>query len=116
MISFSILAHILHTVFYNEMVNLVFIVIIELIYLKLSETPSFSGLVSCVVVSVGEGGYWEGICRGQVGWFPARCLEEIPLKPDKERPSKRHHHRTDSHQDEQLVLLYSSPVTLKAFV
>uniref|UniRef100_A0A8C1J0D4 SH3 and multiple ankyrin repeat domains 2a n=1 Tax=Cyprinus carpio TaxID=7962 RepID=A0A8C1J0D4_CYPCA len=40
------------------------------------------------VLSVGEGGYWEGCCRGQVGWFPARCLEEIPVKPDKERPSK----------------------------
>uniref|UniRef100_A0A8C2CVW3 SH3 and multiple ankyrin repeat domains 2a n=1 Tax=Cyprinus carpio TaxID=7962 RepID=A0A8C2CVW3_CYPCA len=39
------------------------------------------------VLSVGEGGYWEGCCRGQVGWFPARCLEEIPVKPDKERPS-----------------------------
>lgn len=42
----------------------------------------------CAVLSVGEGGYWEGNCRGQVGWFPARCLEEIPVKPDKERPSK----------------------------
>uniref|UniRef100_A0A9J8A3G9 SH3 and multiple ankyrin repeat domains 2a n=1 Tax=Cyprinus carpio carpio TaxID=630221 RepID=A0A9J8A3G9_CYPCA len=40
------------------------------------------------VLSVGEGGYWEGCCRGNVGWFPARCLEEIPVKPDKERPSK----------------------------
>ncbi|XP_052437742.1 SH3 and multiple ankyrin repeat domains protein 2-like [Carassius gibelio] len=41
------------------------------------------------VLSVGEGGYWEGCCRGQVGWFPARCLEEIPVKPDKERPKSR---------------------------
>ncbi|KAK9958280.1 hypothetical protein ABG768_010415 [Culter alburnus] len=41
------------------------------------------------VLSVGEGGYWEGNCRGQVGWFPARCLEEIPVKPDKERPKSR---------------------------
>uniref|UniRef100_A0A672MWD9 SH3 and multiple ankyrin repeat domains 2a n=1 Tax=Sinocyclocheilus grahami TaxID=75366 RepID=A0A672MWD9_SINGR len=40
------------------------------------------------VLSVAEGGFWEGCCRGQVGWFPARCLEEIPVKPDKERPSK----------------------------
>ncbi|XP_077087051.1 SH3 and multiple ankyrin repeat domains protein 2 isoform X2 [Siphateles boraxobius] len=41
------------------------------------------------VISVGEGGFWEGNCRGQVGWFPARCLEEIPVKPDKERPKSR---------------------------
>ncbi|XP_026088729.1 SH3 and multiple ankyrin repeat domains protein 2 [Carassius auratus] len=41
------------------------------------------------VLSVGEGGYWEGCCRGQVGWFPARCVEEIPVKPDKERPKSR---------------------------
>lgn len=41
------------------------------------------------VLSVGEGGFWEGNCRGQVGWFPARCLEEIPVKPDKERPKSR---------------------------
>ncbi|KTG39294.1 hypothetical protein cypCar_00018586 [Cyprinus carpio] len=50
---------------------------------------SFSCLVCCVVLSVGEGGYWEGCCRGNVGWFPARCLEEIPVKPDKERPKSR---------------------------
>ncbi|XP_016346993.1 SH3 and multiple ankyrin repeat domains protein 2-like [Sinocyclocheilus anshuiensis] len=41
------------------------------------------------VLSVAEGGFWEGCCRGQVGWFPARCLEEIPVKPDKERPKSR---------------------------
>ncbi|KAL2089076.1 hypothetical protein ACEWY4_015975 [Coilia grayii] len=38
------------------------------------------------VLSIGEGGYWEGSARGHVGWFPAECVEEIPAKPNEERP------------------------------
>uniref|UniRef100_A0A8C5D3V5 SH3 and multiple ankyrin repeat domains protein 2-like n=1 Tax=Gouania willdenowi TaxID=441366 RepID=A0A8C5D3V5_GOUWI len=33
------------------------------------------------VLSIGEGGFWEGSARGQVGWFPANYVEEIQLKP-----------------------------------
>lgn len=40
------------------------------------------------VLSVGEGGYSEGSCRGHVGWFPARCVEEFPVKADKGRLRK----------------------------
>ncbi|XP_031425313.1 SH3 and multiple ankyrin repeat domains protein 2 isoform X5 [Clupea harengus] len=41
------------------------------------------------VLSIGEGGYWEGSSRGHVGWFPAECLEEIPAKSNEERPLSR---------------------------
>ncbi|XP_062404811.1 SH3 and multiple ankyrin repeat domains protein 2-like isoform X2 [Sardina pilchardus] len=41
------------------------------------------------VLSIGEGGYWEGSARGHVGWFPAECVEEIPAKPNEERPLSR---------------------------
>ncbi|XP_028811755.1 SH3 and multiple ankyrin repeat domains protein 2 isoform X3 [Denticeps clupeoides] len=41
------------------------------------------------VLSIGEGGYWEGSARGHVGWFPADCVEEIPAKPNEERPQSR---------------------------
>ncbi|XP_075873623.1 SH3 and multiple ankyrin repeat domains protein 2-like isoform X2 [Nelusetta ayraudi] len=42
------------------------------------------------VLSVGEGGFWEGSARGQVGWFPADCVEEIPAKAsDQERSYSR---------------------------
>ncbi|KAJ7985712.1 hypothetical protein DPEC_G00343310 [Dallia pectoralis] len=41
------------------------------------------------VLSIGEGGYWEGSARGQVGWFPAQCVEEIPSKPSDERMHPR---------------------------
>ncbi|KAA0714543.1 SH3 and multiple ankyrin repeat domains protein 2 [Triplophysa tibetana] len=41
------------------------------------------------VLSVGEGGYWEGSCRGHVGWFPARCVEEFPVQADKGRLQNR---------------------------
>ncbi|XP_034153324.1 SH3 and multiple ankyrin repeat domains protein 2 isoform X3 [Esox lucius] len=41
------------------------------------------------VLSIGEGGYWEGSARGQVGWFPAECVEEIPAKPSDERMHTR---------------------------
>ncbi|XP_064821322.1 uncharacterized protein LOC135539371 [Oncorhynchus masou masou] len=37
------------------------------------------------VLSIGEGGFWEGSARGQVGWFPAECVEEIPAKASEER-------------------------------
>ncbi|XP_036399115.1 SH3 and multiple ankyrin repeat domains protein 2-like isoform X4 [Megalops cyprinoides] len=41
------------------------------------------------VLSIGEGGFWEGSSRGHVGWFPADCVEEIPTKPNEERPQTR---------------------------
>uniref|UniRef100_A0A8B9KR64 SH3 and multiple ankyrin repeat domains 2a n=1 Tax=Astyanax mexicanus TaxID=7994 RepID=A0A8B9KR64_ASTMX len=41
------------------------------------------------VLSIGEGGYWEGSARGHVGWFPADCVEEIAAKPNEERPRKK---------------------------
>lgn len=29
------------------------------------------------VLSIGEGGFWEGQVKGRVGWFPSDCLEEV---------------------------------------
>uniref|UniRef100_A0A8D0A0S5 SH3 and multiple ankyrin repeat domains 2 n=1 Tax=Sander lucioperca TaxID=283035 RepID=A0A8D0A0S5_SANLU len=40
------------------------------------------------VLSIGEGGFWEGSAHGQVGWFPADCVEEIPAKAADERNSR----------------------------
>ncbi|CAI9167341.1 unnamed protein product [Rangifer tarandus platyrhynchus] len=33
------------------------------------------------VLSIGEGGFWEGSSRGHIGWFPAECVEEVHCKP-----------------------------------
>ncbi|XP_010836116.1 PREDICTED: SH3 and multiple ankyrin repeat domains protein 2 [Bison bison bison] len=33
------------------------------------------------VLSIGEGGFWEGSARGHIGWFPAECVEEVHCKP-----------------------------------
>uniref|UniRef100_A0AAY4B0E5 SH3 and multiple ankyrin repeat domains protein 2 n=1 Tax=Denticeps clupeoides TaxID=299321 RepID=A0AAY4B0E5_9TELE len=41
------------------------------------------------VLSVGEGGFWEGSARGNVGWFPAECVEEIPSKATEDRTCKK---------------------------
>ncbi|KAL6480821.1 hypothetical protein MHYP_G00118540 [Metynnis hypsauchen] len=41
------------------------------------------------VLSIGEGGFWEGSARGNVGWFPAECVEEIPNKANEDRPCWR---------------------------
>ncbi|XP_062855738.1 SH3 and multiple ankyrin repeat domains protein 2-like [Trichomycterus rosablanca] len=38
------------------------------------------------VLSIGEGGFWEGSARGNVGWFPSECVEEIPNKQNEDRP------------------------------
>lgn len=43
------------------------------------------------VLSIGEGGFWEGSAHGQVGWFPADCVEEIPAKATDERSCKSNH-------------------------
>uniref|UniRef100_A0A8C2KFQ8 SH3 and multiple ankyrin repeat domains 2b n=1 Tax=Cyprinus carpio TaxID=7962 RepID=A0A8C2KFQ8_CYPCA len=46
------------------------------------------------VLSIGEGGFWEGSARGNVGWFPAECVEEIPSKPNEDRPCECLHTNT----------------------
>lgn len=56
--------------------------------------PSFLSTVHPsigAVLSIGEGGFWEGSARGQVGWFPADCVEEIPAKTSDERSCKSNH-------------------------
>ncbi|XP_034433585.1 SH3 and multiple ankyrin repeat domains protein 3 isoform X4 [Hippoglossus hippoglossus] len=32
------------------------------------------------VLSIGEGGYWEGSVKGRTGWFPADCVEEVQMR------------------------------------
>uniref|UniRef100_A0A8C7VYN9 SH3 and multiple ankyrin repeat domains protein 2 n=1 Tax=Oncorhynchus mykiss TaxID=8022 RepID=A0A8C7VYN9_ONCMY len=42
------------------------------------------------VLSVGESGFWEGSARGNLGWFPAECVEEnIPNQVQEEKPYAR---------------------------
>ena len=30
------------------------------------------------MTKVVEGGWWEGVCNGRVGWFPGNYVEEVP--------------------------------------
>ncbi|XP_077451866.1 SH3 and multiple ankyrin repeat domains protein 3 isoform X4 [Stigmatopora argus] len=32
------------------------------------------------VLSIGEGGFWEGSVKGRTGWFPADCVEEVQIR------------------------------------
>ncbi|XP_026063080.1 SH3 and multiple ankyrin repeat domains protein 1-like isoform X4 [Carassius auratus] len=41
------------------------------------------------VLSVGEGGYWEGTVRGRTGWFPSDCVEEVALRSLEPRSESR---------------------------
>ncbi|NXP81000.1 SHAN2 protein, partial [Ramphastos sulfuratus] len=41
------------------------------------------------VLSIGEGGFWEGSTRGHVGWFPAECVEEVQCKPSESKAETR---------------------------
>ncbi|KTF79006.1 hypothetical protein cypCar_00040433 [Cyprinus carpio] len=41
------------------------------------------------VLSVGEGGYWEGTIRGRTGWFPSDCVEEVALRSLEPRSESR---------------------------
>uniref|UniRef100_A0A672H7Q7 SH3 and multiple ankyrin repeat domains 1 n=1 Tax=Salarias fasciatus TaxID=181472 RepID=A0A672H7Q7_SALFA len=39
------------------------------------------------VLSVGEGGYWEGTVKGRTGWFPSDCVQEVAA-PGKDNRSE----------------------------
>ncbi|MBZ3887668.1 SH3 and multiple ankyrin repeat domains protein 3 [Sciurus carolinensis] len=32
------------------------------------------------VLSIREGGFWEGTLKGRTGWFPADCVEEVHMR------------------------------------
>ncbi|XP_061563996.1 SH3 and multiple ankyrin repeat domains protein 1-like [Cololabis saira] len=40
------------------------------------------------VLSVGEGGYWEGTVKGRTGWFPSDCVQEVAV-PNKDKEMRR---------------------------
>ncbi|KAL7886945.1 hypothetical protein AOLI_G00046660 [Acnodon oligacanthus] len=41
------------------------------------------------VLSVGEGGFWEGTVKGRTGWFPSECVEEVLPQSQEPRPESR---------------------------
>ncbi|KAM4623881.1 SH3 and multiple ankyrin repeat domains protein 1-like [Polymixia lowei] len=41
------------------------------------------------VLSVGEGGYWEGTVKGRTGWFPSECVEEVAAPSKDNRTETR---------------------------
>uniref|UniRef100_A0A2I3SLA0 SH3 and multiple ankyrin repeat domains 3 n=1 Tax=Pan troglodytes TaxID=9598 RepID=A0A2I3SLA0_PANTR len=41
------------------------------------------------VLSIGEGGFWEGTVKGRTGWFPADCVEEVQMRQHDTRPETR---------------------------
>ncbi|XP_016137119.1 SH3 and multiple ankyrin repeat domains protein 3-like [Sinocyclocheilus grahami] len=51
-----------------------------------SHTPQGEGEITLnrgervKVLSIGEGGFWEGSVKGRTGWFPAHCVEEVQMR------------------------------------
>ncbi|KAM6306748.1 LOW QUALITY PROTEIN: SH3 and multiple ankyrin repeat domains protein 3-like [Podargus strigoides] len=41
------------------------------------------------VLSIGEGGFWEGNVKGRTGWFPAECVEEVQMQQYDPRQENR---------------------------
>ncbi|MFT7814831.1 SH3 and multiple ankyrin repeat domains protein 1-like isoform X1 [Arapaima gigas] len=41
------------------------------------------------VLSVGEGGFWEGTVKGRTGWFPADCVQEVAVQSQESRLESR---------------------------
>uniref|UniRef100_A0A9J8BIG2 SH3 and multiple ankyrin repeat domains protein 1-like n=1 Tax=Cyprinus carpio carpio TaxID=630221 RepID=A0A9J8BIG2_CYPCA len=41
------------------------------------------------VLSVGEGGFWEGTVKGRTGWFPADCVEEVLPQTQEQQTESR---------------------------
>ncbi|KAG9276853.1 SH3 and multiple ankyrin repeat domains protein 1-like [Astyanax mexicanus] len=50
---------------------------------------SFSKGDKVKVLSVGEGGFWEGTVKGRTGWFPSECVEEVLPQNQEQRPESR---------------------------
>ncbi|KAJ7396523.1 hypothetical protein BTVI_144187 [Pitangus sulphuratus] len=46
------------------------------------------------VLSIGEGGFWEGSTRGHIGWFPAECVEEVQCKTSESKTGELEEHFT----------------------
>lgn len=42
------------------------------------------------VLSIGEGGFWEGQVKGRVGWFPSECLEEVANRSQEGKQGRVH--------------------------
>nr|XP_020659420.1 SH3 and multiple ankyrin repeat domains protein 3-like [Pogona vitticeps] len=42
-----------------------------------------------LVLSIGEGGFWEGTVKGRTGWFPAECVEEVQMRQYDSRQETR---------------------------
>uniref|UniRef100_A0A2K6S5C0 SH3 and multiple ankyrin repeat domains 3 n=1 Tax=Saimiri boliviensis boliviensis TaxID=39432 RepID=A0A2K6S5C0_SAIBB len=51
--------------------------------------PSELPLPGVGVLSIGEGGFWEGTVKGRTGWFPADCVEEVQMRQHDTRPETR---------------------------
>ncbi|VTJ73873.1 Hypothetical predicted protein [Marmota monax] len=49
----------------------------------------FPCLCSRPVLSIGEGGFWEGQVKGRVGWFPSDCLEEVANRSQEGKQESR---------------------------
>ncbi|OWK16335.1 hypothetical protein Celaphus_00004773 [Cervus elaphus hippelaphus] len=41
------------------------------------------------VLSIGEGGFWEGQVKGRIGWFPSDCLEEVANRSQEAKQESR---------------------------
>ncbi|XP_066874857.1 SH3 and multiple ankyrin repeat domains protein 1 isoform X4 [Kogia breviceps] len=41
------------------------------------------------VLSIGEGGFWEGQVKGRIGWFPSDCLEEVASRSQEAKQESR---------------------------
>uniref|UniRef100_A0A3P9AFN1 SH3 and multiple ankyrin repeat domains 1 n=1 Tax=Esox lucius TaxID=8010 RepID=A0A3P9AFN1_ESOLU len=50
---------------------------------------SFSKGDKVKVLSVGEGGFWEGTVKGRTGWFPSDCVEEVAVRSQDNRSESR---------------------------
>lgn len=60
------------------------------------------------VLSVGEGGFWEGTVKGRTGWFPAECVEEVLPQNEEKRPGifRQKHNTTCSWFGSKIIVTF----------
>ena len=62
------------------------------------------------VLSIGEGGFWEGTVKGRTGWFPADYVEEVQMRQYDPRLGKT---TTHTHTHKYMYIQHTHAVTLQ---
>lgn len=72
--------------------------------------PEHFYVLALPVLSIGEGGFWEGQVKGRVGWFPSDCLEEVANRSQEGKQGNEELQLSPEHPRILMALSFSLPI------